>query len=58
MSLLLSPLLIKNIIDFKKKKEKKDNVINCCWFCQQKCDNYVSICLNCKELKIKKKNKN
>ena len=54
MTLLLSPLLIKNIIDFKKKMTK-NTMINSCWFCQQKCDNYVSICSNCKKLKIKKK---
>ena len=51
MTLLLSPLLIKNIIDFKKNV-KKDN---CCWFCQQKCDKFVCICSSCKETKIKKK---
>jgi hypothetical protein len=55
MTLLLSPLLIKNIIDFKKKKEEKDNIINSCWFCQQKCYNFVSICETCKYNKIKKK---
>jgi len=58
MTLLLSPLLIKNIIDFKKKKEEKDNIINSCWFCQQKCYNFVSICETCKYNKIKKKIKN
>jgi hypothetical protein len=56
MSLLLSPLLIKNIL--LKKKKVNDTIINSCWFCQQECDDFVSICKYCKDKKIKKKIKN
>ena len=56
MTLILSPLIVKNIIDFKKKNTK-DAILNCCWFCQKKCDNFVSICKICKDIKFKK-NKN
>jgi len=40
-------------IDFKILNTKLYN--KNCWFCEKKCNSFVSICVDCKKEKIKKK---
>jgi hypothetical protein len=55
--MLLSSKTLIHIDNFKNPIKKVKN--KTCWFCERKCDQFVSICESCKiDRKLCKKNKN
>ena len=55
-SLIFSPDFFKIKLDIIKEKEKEE-INRKCWYCDQKCYTFVSICELCKKYKYKNKKK-